>query len=81
MWNNRGNVWFKKGDFSHAVADFSAALQIAPAPDLLQPRAGLGALGAAEKAEQDLAKAREIDPNFVPARQRNADAEPEDQKS
>lgn len=82
IWNNRGNVWFKKGDFSHAVADYTVAIELGPTAQIYFNRAlAWGRLGATDKADRDMAKALELDPNFGPAKRHDLKQEPDDQKS
>ena len=50
------------------------------ARELLQPPLAWGRLGATEKADRDMAKALELDPNFGPAKRHDFKQEPADQK-
>ncbi|HEY4312321.1 MAG TPA: tetratricopeptide repeat protein [Pirellulales bacterium] len=82
IWNNRGNAWFKKGDYSHALADYTVAIELGPTAQIYFNRAlAWGRLGAADKADRDMAKALELDPKFGPAKRHDLKQEPEDQRS
>jgi Flp pilus assembly protein TadD len=68
IWENRGRVWFNKGDLKRALEDFDQALQLNPR--FVDALAGRGAtylrLGRVAEAERDFARCRELGGGLTP---------------
>jgi tetratricopeptide (TPR) repeat protein len=66
---NRGNVWYYKGDYDKAIADYTKAIEINPQYASAYENRGLAWAdkGDYDKAIADYTKAIEIDPKYAKA--------------
>ena len=67
--NDRGNVWFKTGDFERALADYTAAIEASKEYSVAYNNRStvLARLGRFEEALSDLDAALKVDPKYAEA--------------
>ena len=68
-YNNRGNIWFHRGDFDRAIADYNQAIQLDPKYGVAYTNRGsaLGSKGNFDRAIADFDQAIQLDPKDADA--------------